>query len=123
MKEYDKWSVVSNFISNFKGSEDTFLHGCCYWFANILKTRFDDDGFLVDIYHEPVEGHFIAGFVPVKTDENTVDEERFFDIRGDVTSQYQNQYLESMWLMWLDDRKRYKKLMNDCRDFLPPDVE
>ena len=54
---------VIDFISHFKGAEETFLHGCCYWFAFILQERFHEHGYLVDIYHDPVVGHFVARFI------------------------------------------------------------
>ena len=32
--------IILDFIDRFKGSEEVFLHGCCYWFAHILNDRF-----------------------------------------------------------------------------------
>lgn len=112
---------ILDFISHFKGAEDTFLHGCCYWFAYILQDRFHDHGYLVDIFHDPIEGHFVARFIedtgyPVKDDEV-----RFFDIRGDVTDKYNEGDLENVWLMSVHEERRWGKLMCDCREFVSTD--
>ena len=112
-------SDVLNFIQHFKGARETFLHGCCYWFAMILRERFNDRGYLVDIFHEPVENHFVARFLYLTCDVSFTP--RFFDIRGDVTNLYDEDKLENMWIMEFDDQKRYTKLMCDCRDFIEPE--
>lgn len=54
---------VVDFVKHFKGSEEVFLNGCCYWFARILQDRFHEHGYLVDIFHDPIEGHFLARFI------------------------------------------------------------
>ena len=115
---------VVDFIKHFKGSEEVFLHGCCYWFAWILKERFDDCGYLVDIYHDPIEGHFVARFIrhddyfePITPDEDI----RFFDVRGDVTDLYNEEQLENMWVMSRAEERRYGRLICDCKYFLEPD--
>ena len=116
-----EYADVLKFISHFEGAEDTFLHGCCYWFAWILQERFHEHGYLVDIFHEPVEGHFVARFiVDNRVEPDPFAEERFFDIRGDVTDLYKNSYLESVWLMQMNEDRRWGKLMCDCKDFIEP---
>ena len=50
---------VLAFIKHFEGARETFLHGCCYWFAHILSERFWLRENVVILY-EPVEGHFIT---------------------------------------------------------------
>ena len=110
---------VLDFIAYFKGAESTFLNGCCWWFAYILQERFSDHGYLVGIFHEPVEGHFVARFIPDNSDPEA--EEYFFDIRGDVTNLYRDKYLESMWLMSLHEERRYARLMRDCKYFFKPE--
>lgn len=47
--------VVEDFISHFKGSEDVFLNGCCYWFAHILFCCFNGEGRIV---YSPILNHF-----------------------------------------------------------------
>ena len=110
---------VLDFISHFKGAEDTFLHGCCWWFAWILQERFADHGYLVDIFYEPVEGHFVARFI--RDNSGPEAQEYFFDVRGDVTALYKDKDLENMWLMSLNEEKFYGRLMCSCREFLEPD--
>lgn len=118
---------VIDFISHFKGAEDTFLHGCCYWFAWILKERFHEHGYLVDIFHEPVEGHFVARFIRdpgtkwMSPETNYYNEVRFFDIRGDVTNLYNEDNLENMWIMEQTEERRWGRLLCDCKYFLSPD--
>lgn len=112
---------ILDFISRFKGAEDTFLHGCCYWFAFILKERFNNRGYLVDIFYEPVEGHFVARFIVDSNEPNINDEIKFFDVRGDVSNFYNEERLENMWLMKANHEKRWAKLICDCKDFIEPD--
>ena len=61
----DKKEII-DFIENFKyrgGIENKqsieifFLEGNCYWFAFILRERFSE----LDLFYDPVEGHFYAG--------------------------------------------------------------
>ena len=107
---------VIDFIKHFKGAEDVFLYGCCYWFASILQDRFNDRGYLADIFYEPIDGHFITRLISENNNEI-----RFFDIRGDVTDKYDEEELENIWLTSMNDEKRYVKLMCDCRDFIDPE--
>lgn len=111
---------VLDFIAHFKGAEDVFLHGCCWWFAWILQERFHEHGWLVDIMHDPVVGHFIARFIPLQLscDEEHESAVYFFDIRGDVTHLYDEENLENMWLMSMNEERRYGRLMCDCREFV-----
>lgn len=123
----DAMQDVIDFISHFKGAEETFLHGCCYWFAWILKERFNEHGYLVEIYHEPIEGHFVAMFIREPDCEwfkhvgNHDKEYRFFDIRGDVTDLYNEDDLENVWVLQHTDERRWGRLMCDCREFIQPE--
>lgn len=86
------------FISQFKDAKSTFLYGCCYWFAYILKTRFGGSS-----YYEPVEGHFVHKI-----------NGRLYDVRGDVTAQYRNCRLVC-WETYKDvDPAHYRHLVRDC---------
>lgn len=99
--------IILDFINHFKGSEDVFLHGCCYWFARILHERFElVDNYDVDIMYEPVEGHFLSKI-----------RNRFYDVRGDVTELYRGKPMYDLWEMHKNDIKMYRHLMRDCRDF------
>ena len=103
----DDKNTILRFIDHFKGSEDTFLHGCCYWFSVILYDRFcffSDHA--VQIWYEPVEGHFVTKI-----------ENHFYDVRGDVTELYRGKPMYNMHEMLRYDGKMYERLMRDCRDF------
>lgn len=97
---------ILDFIARFKGSEEVFLHGCCYWFARILEQRFYFDGYVVEIKYEPVEGHFIAKI-----------RNRFYDVRGDVTEEYRGKPMYDLHELRREDSSMYRHLMRDCRDF------
>lgn len=101
----DDKNTILQFIDHFKGSEDTFLNGCCYWFSVILYDRFFSER-VVEIYYEPVEGHFIT-----KIDN------RYYDVRGDVTELYRGKPMYNMYEMYQNDVRMYERLMRDCRDF------
>lgn len=112
---------IIKFIDHFNGSEKTFLNGCCYWFAFILQERFHGRGYVVDILHDPVEGHFVARFRKENNNDNkNAVNYKFFDVRGDVTNKYKDKYLENIWNMSFEEEKRFSKLMCDCRDFIEP---
>lgn len=100
--------TILGFIACFKGSERTFLHGCCYWFAHILWERFDAE-YSVDIKYEPVQGHFITKI-----------NNRFYDIRGDVTELYRGKPMYDLYELNHNDNKYFQRLMRDCRDFIDP---
>lgn len=98
-------NAILDFIERFKGSERTFLHGCCYWFAFILKERFGSE-YPVEILHEPVEGHFVSRIGG-----------RLYDVRGDVTDIYVGRTFEPLDDLKRYDPRRFVNLMCDCRDF------
>ena len=108
---------ILEFISRFRGSEDTFLHGCCFWFANILFIEF---GF--EIVYEPIEGHFLAmRTTTVQKDGACYDVHEYFDIRGNVTDKYRGLELYPLQQIHDSEPKWYSHLMRDCRDFIEPD--
>lgn len=53
------------------GSEELFLNGNCYWFAEILCDRFSE----LELMYLPVEGHFVA------YDES---DDTMYDVTGEV---------------------------------------
>ena len=112
--------VIEQFIKRFDGSQKVFLHGCCYWFAWILKERFYDmlrkNKYGCDIVYEPVEGHFL--FAIYRADEAEYQEYSYFDIRGNVTSMYNGNELYKRWHMKYSMPKYYANLMRDCRDII-----
>ena len=101
----DASKVILAFITRFKGSEEVFLHGCCYWFAYILDYRFYLE-YSTAIMYEPVEGHFITRIG-----------NRFYDVRGDVTELYRGKPMYDVEQLRKENSKMYRHLMRDCRDF------
>lgn len=97
--------AILRFIARFKGSEDVFLNGCCFWFAHILEARFMASC-MTTIMYEPVEGHFMARI-----------DNRYYDIRGDVSEMYRGKPMYDMHDLAVDDSSMYRHLMRDCRDF------
>lgn len=95
---------VLRFIAKFRGSEDVFLNGCCYWFARILWERFGD--YDAVIAYEPCEGHFV-----------TIINGRAYDIRGDVAHLYWGKTLYAFDALEGLDSALYERLMRDCRNF------
>lgn len=73
-KKYEKDNIIEN----------TFTKGLCYYFAIILKDRFDGS-----IYFIPEEGHFIT-----KIDRD------YYDITGCVTEKYKDKelYPKEKWM-------------------------
>lgn len=65
--------MVEQFINVFKTYHEkeiynTFMFGCCYWFAVILKERFQGE-----IYYLPIDNHFITKI-----------NNEFYDISGKI---------------------------------------
>jgi len=85
-------ATVLDFISNFKNAQDTFLYGCCFWFAFILQERFGGT-----MMYEQVENHYVQEI-----------DGRLYDVSGDVTEQYG----ASKWLVsWVDIEQRDPSLI------------
>ena len=90
---------VLNFIEKrWVANKDIFLNGNCYWFARILKDRFD----YLDIYYLPIEGHFVA-----------CDEEnhKMYDANGSFRYNEKAIPLEKIKT---NDENWYKRLVRDC---------
>ena len=96
---------IQRFIERFHGSENTFLHGCCYWFARILNDQFSIR-YGAEIMYEPVEGHFL-----------TCIHGRYYDIRGDVSEAYRGKPMYILSELRRENSTMYRHLMRDCRDF------
>ena len=90
--------TVLDFISNFRDTQETFLNGCCFWFAFILQERFGGT-----MMYLPVENHFVQAIG-----------KRLYDVSGDVTPKY----LCSQIIPWETieqyDSSLYRKLVRDC---------
>lgn len=76
--------------------EDVFTRGCCYWFAIVLRERFEYTGPV--IMYDEVMNHF-----------GTEIGDRVYDITGDVTDRYR-------WTPWeeLDDELLRERIVRDC---------
>lgn len=48
---------IDDFINHFAANKDIFLHGECYWFAQMLYNRFSVTD-TVTIYYNPIDNHF-----------------------------------------------------------------
>lgn len=87
---------ISGFIKKFQKAEDTFLYGCCYWFALILSVRFGGN-----IYYDPVNNHFVTKIKHV-----------FYDITGRVDGDF---------IPWdgyeTQDVLHYNRIVKDCINF------
>lgn len=97
MKEYKHRQII-DFIKHFQneGTISTFMEGCCYWFAHILKARF----VFGKIVYEPIIGHFLYQFG-----------DKVYDIRGEVDSE--NLHLED-WDKYEINSPHRKRVHNDC---------
>ena len=92
---------ILDFIRNFKGAEEPFLTGCCYWFAFILQERF---GGQMLYFQSP--GHFVQ-----KIDG------RLYDVTGDVTENFTNEHPPVVWAgLHSTDSSLYRCVLRDCID-------
>lgn len=117
---------INCFIENFKNRnekrnqkyiENFFLEGCCFWFAQILKTRFTFGKILYDLKNN----HFLFyGGNDLNIEKNGI-----FDIRGEVTKAYLPWVLNGTVVEWnkYDDVAHKKRLWRDCIAFVEPDEE
>lgn len=112
-------SQIEKFISQFSGAKQTFLHGCCYWFAFMLYCEFG-----LCIMYEPVEGHFLAAESPDYLSIEHLTElpccTNLYDVRGDVTSFYAHSELYGIDWLRKHEPRWYASLMRDCRHFREP---
>ena len=85
---------VLYFIRKFRGAEDTFLNGCCYWFADILEKRFNGR----KMYH-PIQNHFACEI-----------DGRLFDVTGEIDSDGFED-----WYAFIDkDELLTERIIRDC---------
>lgn len=104
------YNKVLSFISKFKSASDCFLNGCCYWFSNILRTRFMSyDDVVISVVYDQIEGHFLTKFYfPF------IKITRLFDVRGDVTDTYDCENLKELHAIRREDNLLYNRLNRDC---------
>ena len=88
---------VTKFIKRrFSSTDANWMNGNCYWFAKILVERFPG----LQIYYEPIEGHFVAGMGG-----------HYYDYTGEI--QKNHKYL-ALQTIATSDPLWYNKLMKDC---------
>ena len=92
-----KQNEIQDFISRRFPTEDKWLNGNCYWFAFILRERFPE----LDIYYDPIVGHFYAG-----------DGKVFYDWHG----QHEKLELLKLSVIHATDPLWYARLMRDCKN-------
>jgi hypothetical protein len=54
---------VEEFITYFDGTQDNFLHGNCYWFAQILFERFWRFYPEVEVMYNQIDNHFAVAIL------------------------------------------------------------
>ena len=93
--------MVEEFIQNFHQGDfriiDLFRNGYCYYFAVILKVRFQDG----NIYYQPLNNHFIFGL-----------NEKYYDVTGEIDVADTETYL---WSVYAEvDKSHTKRIIRDC---------
>lgn len=91
-------NTIKHFIAQFRGAEDCFSYGMCYWFAEILYHRFRC--WAPRIMYADIDNHFgceIDGIV--------------YDVTGDVTDKYD---WEDWKLFQLKDELHTQRIIRDC---------
>ena len=92
---------VLKFIKNFEGAQSTFLNGCCYWFAFILRERFGGC-----IFYEAVEWNFVWGW-----------RGELYDVTGCVSEKYlrdEGVHLIDWATYNVEDPSHYGRIARDC---------
>ena len=89
---------ILHFIAQFASAKDCFLHGCCYWFAVILKYRFSRQASCTIMYHV-IDNHFA-----------TLIEGALYDASGEIA--------QDGFMDWDDvpdyDCLEYERIIRDC---------
>lgn len=92
-----KEDKVVEFIHRRFPNEDKWLSGNCYYFALILKDRFNGD-----IYYDPIDGHFLC-----------LIGNKLYDWTGEVEPKNKNKLVE--WLYYSNyDANQYNIIRRDC---------
>ena len=89
---------ILHFIKQFETAKDCFLHGCCYWFAVILKYRFSRQESCTIMSHV-VDNHFA-----------TLIGGKLYDVSGEIS--------RDGFMAWSEvpdyDCLEYKRIVRDC---------
>lgn len=112
--EYVKniWKEIEKFIAPFRKPEviDIFTNGYCYYFAKILKIRFNTFFWHpTELYYNPVDCHFACLVANKLWDINGV---IFDDVIEYGTKKYGNWY---NWFYYIDfEPKDSERVANNC---------
>ena len=90
---------VQEFITRRFPTEEKWLNGNCYWFAFILRERFPE----LDLFYDPVEGHFYAG-----------DGDVFYDWLGMYTKPVLPNIIKFS-VIHTTDLIWYERILRDCK--------
>lgn len=95
------------FINKFKCMdqktiEDVFLYGNCYWFAQILVNRFQNEN--PELYYLPIDGHFVTKI-----------NGKLYDISGEVIT---DRVLISWNDLQKDEPELAKRIYSNCAMFI-----
>lgn len=102
-----KHELVLDFCKQFRdlGAENCFSNGMCYWFADILRNRFNAED--VCVVYAPIDNHFACKI-----------NDRIYDVTGDVTDAYK-------WYNWQmyasTDASHFRVIFRDCIMKYPTD--
>lgn len=95
---------ICDFITRrFSTTDANWQNGNCYWFARILADRFN-----LEIYYNPIIGHFAAGYL------DECENKWLFDSCGEV-NEYIEQYIP-LWIIEQEDPLWYERLKQYCID-------
>ena len=89
--------TILNFIKQFESAKHMFLNGKCYWFAVILRERFNGK-----LYYNPIMNHWAC----------LINNELY-----DVTGMIVNTCYEPWPDCVADDTLLYHRLINQCIEF------
>ena len=95
----DNWALncmVKEFLTKRFQSDCSWLNGNCYYMALILADRFR-----LDIYYDPIAGHFIAGNGKVYFDWNGLYEQN-------------REHINKFDNIAVEDPVWYSRLIKDC---------
>lgn len=94
-----KEAEIIEFIRRRFPNDAGWLDGNCYWFAAILKMKFN-----LAAFYQPIKGHFVAG-----------DGKRFYDWTGRVMDVDEDAPILFEEL-WYKDRSWAARIFHDCTE-------
>jgi len=91
-----KIKEILEFIHRRFPTDCNWINGNCFWFASILKARFE----YLSIYYLPIIGHFVTGALGT-----------YFDWTGQIFPEEAPLLLDELCK---NDEKWYWRLLRDC---------